>query len=95
MSDLPVRPRTAVDGFGVPELKALLGMDTETLKAFADSVGGHAGALSALKRKLEQVARKAFVRESAPTAAIDRMIDQRSHGPNVGLGVGRSVDSLA
>ncbi|MBK9713636.1 MAG: ATP-binding protein [Kouleothrix sp.] len=84
-----------VDRFKEGWLKALLGMDTETLKAFADSVGGHAGALSALKRKLEQVARKAFVRESAPTAAIDRMIDQLSHGRHVVLEFGRYGDSLS
>lgn len=84
-----------VDRFKDGWLKALLGMDTETLKEFAESVGGHAGALSALKRKLEQVARKGFVRETAPTVAIDRMIDHLSHGRHVVLEFGRYGDSLS
>jgi DNA helicase HerA-like ATPase len=84
-----------VDRFKEGWLKALLAMDTETLKEFAESVGGHAGALSALKRKLEQVARKGFVRETAPTVAIERMIDHLSHGRHVVLEFGRYGDSLS
>src|SRR5215211_2246641 len=84
-----------VDRFKDGWLKALLGMDSETLKEFAESVGGHAGALSALKRKLEQVARKGFVRETAPSVAIERMIDHLSHGRHVVLEFGRYGDSLS
>jgi DNA helicase HerA-like ATPase len=84
-----------VDRFKDGWLKALLAMDAETLKEFAESVGGHAGALSALKRKLEQVARKGFVRETAPTVAIERMIDHLSHGRHVVLEFGRYGDSLS
>jgi DNA helicase HerA-like ATPase len=84
-----------VDRFKDGWLKALLAMDAETLKEFAESVGGHAGALSALKRKLEQVARKGFVRETAATVAIERMIDHLSHGRHVVLEFGRYGDSLS
>lgn len=84
-----------VDHFKEGWLKALLGMDTEALKEFAESAGAHVGALTALKRKLEQVARKAFVRESAPTAAIDRMIEHLAHGRHVVLEFGRHSDALS
>src|SRR5215216_123599 len=61
-----------VDRFKDGWLKALLAMDATTLKEFAESVGGHTGAISALKRKLEQLPRKGFVKETAPTVAIER-----------------------
>src|SRR5262245_35425855 len=54
-----------VDRYKDGWLRALLKMDAEALKEFAESAGGHAGAISALKRKLEQVARKSFVKDSA------------------------------
>jgi len=84
-----------VDRFKEGWLKALLGMDAEALKEFAEGAGGHVGALSALKRKLEQVARKAFVKETAPAATIDRMIDHLAHGRHVVLEFGRYNDALS
>jgi DNA helicase HerA-like ATPase len=84
-----------VDRYKEQWLKTLLKMDAEELKAFADSAGGHAGAISALKRKLEQVARRGFVKETAPTAVIDRMIEHLSRGKHVVLEFGRYNDALS
>ena len=76
-----------VDRFKEGWLKALLAMDTEAIKEFAESVGGHAGAISALKRKLEQVARQGFVKEKA--ASLDDRPDDRPPGarPTCGAGI--------
>ncbi|KAB8142181.1 DUF87 domain-containing protein [Chloroflexia bacterium SDU3-3] len=84
-----------VDRYRDKWLKALLAMSADELKEFAEEAGGHAGAISALKRKLEQVARKEFVRETAPSATIDRMIDALSHGKHVVLEFGRHTDTLS
>lgn len=84
-----------VDRFKEGWLKALLGMDGEMIKDFAEQTGGHAGAISALKRKLEQVARLGFVKEAAGSRAIDRMIDALSHGRHVVLEFGRHSDALS
>jgi DNA helicase HerA-like ATPase len=84
-----------VDRFKNGWLKALLAMDAEAIKEFAESVGGHAGAISALRRKLEQIARQGFVKEQAGTSTIDRMIDHLAHGRHVVLEFGRYRDALA
>ena len=84
-----------VDRFKDGWLKTLLGMNPEELKDFAEASGGHAGALSALKRKLEQLARLSFVKESVSSQAIDRMIDALSHGRHVVLEFGRHSDPLS
>src|SRR6185436_16507499 len=84
-----------VDRYKEGWLKALLNMDAEALKEFAEGAGGHVGALSALKRKLEQVARKGFVREKAAAPALDRMIDALAHGRHVVLEFGRYNDALS
>lgn len=84
-----------VDRFRERWLKALLEMDGEAIKAFAEQAGGHPGAISALKRKLEQVARLSFVKETSNTQAIDRMIDALSHQKHIVLEFGRHSDSLS
>lgn len=84
-----------VDRYKEKWLKTLLSMSADDLKAFAEESGAHAGAISALKRKLEQVARKDFVRDTAPTAVIDRMIDALSHGKHIVFEFGRHADSLS
>ena len=84
-----------VDRFKSGWLKALLAMDAAALKEFAESSGGHTGAISALKRKLEQLPRKGFVKETAPTGVIDRMIDALEHGRHIVLEFGRYRDALA
>jgi len=78
-----------VDRYKEGWLKALLDMDAEAIKEFAETSGGHAGAISALKRKLEQVARLGFVREVADQRVIDRMIDALANGRHIVLEFGR------
>lgn len=84
-----------VDRYKEQWLKTLLKMGAEELRVFAEEAGGHAGAISALKRKLEQVARKGFVRESASTRVIDGMIDTLASGRHVVLEFGRYSDALS
>ena len=84
-----------VDRFKEGWLRSLLAMDAETLNEFAETSGGHAGALSALKRKLEQVARKGFVKETAPAGMLDKMIDYLANGRHVVLEFGRYSDTLS
>ncbi len=84
-----------VDRFRDKWLTSLLAMDTEQLREFAESSGGHAGALSALKRKLEQLPRKGFVKPTVQGAVIDRMIDALSNGRHIVLEFGRYADTLS
>jgi DNA helicase HerA-like ATPase len=84
-----------VDRFKENWLKALLRMGADELRAFAEEAGGHAGAISALKRKLEQIARKEFVRETAPASVLDRLIDALENGRHVVLEFGRHGDVLS
>lgn len=83
------------DRFKQNWLRELLAMDAEALRAFAETSGGHAGALGALKRKLEQVARQGFVREHSGTSAIDRMIESLSAGRHIVLEFGQYRNPLA
>jgi uncharacterized protein len=76
-------------------LKQLLAMDAEQLQAFAEERGAHQGALSALKRKLEQIRRLGFVKESVGNAAVDGMIDALAAGKHVVLEFGQYRSSLA
>jgi DNA helicase HerA-like ATPase len=84
-----------VDRFHDRWLATLLAMDSEAINAFAEQTGAHAGSISALKRKLEQVARLGFVQETAGTQAIDQMIDALAHGHHVILEFGQYRKELA
>jgi DNA helicase HerA-like ATPase len=84
-----------VDRYKDRWLTALLKMSADELRAFAEEAGGHAGAISALKRKLEQIARKEFVRETAPAGVVDRLIDALENGRHVVLEFGRHGDVLS
>jgi hypothetical protein len=86
-----------VDHFKERWLSALLAMDSTTLREFAEQAGAHPGALSALKRKLEQIARQGFVQEKATTSSpvIDRLIEALAHGRHVILEFGRYRSPLA
>ncbi|GAB4111114.1 MAG: DUF87 domain-containing protein [Roseiflexaceae bacterium] len=86
-----------VDRFKEQWLKTLLAMDAEELREFAEGAGGHAGAISALKRKLEQIQRKSFVRTSlgSQNSAIDRLIAALEQGKHIVLEFGRHNDMLS
>jgi hypothetical protein len=83
------------DRFKQNWLRELLAMDGEALKEFAESAGAHAGAISALKRKLGQVKRMGFVREQADFSVVDRMIEALAAGYHVVLTFGRHDSTLA
>ncbi len=76
-------------------LRQLLAMDSEALKEFAESTGAHVGAMSALKRKLSQIQRLAFIRDQADFSVVDRMIDALANGRHVVLEFGRHDSGLA
>ena len=76
-------------------LRELLRMDGAALEAFAHESGAHSGALSALKRKMEGVARLSFVRSEAPANEIDGLIGNLETGKHVVLEFGRHNSTLA
>jgi uncharacterized protein len=75
-------------------LHTLLEMDSGAIQEFAESAGAHAGAISALKRKLARVARLNFVRERADFSSVDRLIDALAAGRHVVLEFGEHDSSL-
>ncbi len=83
------------DRFKKGWLRALLDMDSDGVAAFAESSGAHAGAISALKRKLSQVRRLSFVRDEADFSSIDRLIEALAAGRHVVLEFGANGGSLA
>lgn len=76
-------------------LPTLLKMNSEAINGFAEETGAHAGSISALKRKLERVARLSFVKEKADAKVIDRMIDALAHGYHIVLEFGQHRSELA
>lgn len=82
------------DRFRERWLKALLDMDSAGIEEFAQSSGAHAGAISALKRKLARIARLNFVREHADFSAVDRLIEALAAGRHVVLEFGEHDSSL-
>ncbi len=84
-----------VDHFKGKWMERLRAMSSEELEAFAKNSGAHPGALAALKRKLEQVARLGFVRDQAPVAVIDGLIDALAAGKHVVLEFGQHNSTLA
>jgi hypothetical protein len=84
------------DRFQKNWLRELLKMDGEAIKAFAESAGAHAGAITALKRKLGQVQRMDFVKDQqSDFSVVDRMIDALAAGRHVILEFGRHDSTLA
>lgn len=83
------------DRFKQDWLHELLAMNGETLKQFAESAGAHAGAISALKRKLGQLNRMGFIKEQADFSSVDQLIDALASGGHVVLEFGRHDSSLA
>lgn len=84
-----------VDHFKDKWFERLRAMSSEELDAFAQQSGAHGGALAALKRKLEKVARLPFVRANAPVKSIDGMIDALATGKHVVLEFGQHNSTLA
>ncbi len=82
------------DRFKQHWLRELLDMDGDAIREFADSTGAHAGAISALKRKLARVARLDFIREHADFSSVDRLIDALVAGRHVVLEFGEHSSSL-
>lgn len=83
------------DRFKQGWLRALLEMDTDAVTQFAESSGAHAGAISALKRKLSQIRRLSFVQDEADFSSVDRLIDALEAGRHVVLEFGTNSNSLA
>jgi hypothetical protein len=84
-----------VDRYRQEWMKALLAMSSDDIRAFAESAGAHAGSISALKRKLEQIPRLGFIRQQSQTDAIDRMIEHLARGRHVVLEFGQYRSALA
>ncbi|MFQ3631243.1 helicase HerA domain-containing protein [Roseiflexus sp.] len=84
-----------VDRYRQEWLRTLLGMSSDDIRDFAEQSGAHAGAVSALKRKLDQIPRLGFVRDQAPVDAIDRMIEHLARGRHVILEFGQYRSALA
>jgi hypothetical protein len=82
------------DRFKERWLRELLEMDSDAINAFAESTGAHAGAISALKRKLARVARLNFVVDQADYSAVDRLIDALAAGRHVVLEFGEHDNAL-
>ncbi len=82
------------DRFKERWLRELLDMDSEAIAAFAESTGAHAGAISALKRKLARIARLNFIVDRADFSAVDRLIDALAAGRHVVLEFGEHDSSL-
>jgi DNA helicase HerA-like ATPase len=83
------------DRFKQGWLRALLEMDAAAIAEFAESSGAHAGAISALKRKLSQIRRLSFVQDEADFSSVDRLIDALAAGRHVVLEFGTHSNSLA
>lgn len=84
-----------VDRYRQEWMKQLLAMSSDDIRAFAESAGAHAGSISALKRKLEQIPRLGFIRQQSQTDAIDRMIEHLARGRHVVLEFGQYRSALA
>lgn len=84
-----------VDRFKGDWLRKLLAMDGPALEEFAESSGAHTGALAALKRKMEQVARLGFVRDTAPTDSVKGIIESLAAGKHVVLEFGQHNSTRA
>lgn len=84
-----------VDHFKDKWFERLRSMSSEELDAFAQASGAHGGALTALKRKLEKIARLPFVKAGAAVNSIDGLIDALAKGKHVVLEFGQHNSTLA
>ncbi len=84
-----------VDHFKDKWFERLRAMSSEELDGFAQASGAHGGALAALKRKLEKIARLPFVKSGAPVNSIDGLIDALAKGKHIVLEFGQHNSTLA
>ncbi len=75
-------------------LRELLDMTPEDLNAFAESTGTHYGSLSALKRKLEALRRRGYVRDQTNGSVINQIIDVLMAKQHVVLEFGRFDNTI-
>ncbi|RME11774.1 MAG: ATP-binding protein [Ardenticatenia bacterium] len=69
--------------FGEGWVSAFLALDPEEVKTFADEIGGHAGSLQALHRKLTRLRNKSYVLDNADYNAIDQILRLIENGRHV------------
>ena len=77
--------------FGLDKwLTTFLRYDTADLEELAEEIGGHSGALQALRRKLEALNKLSFLRESAPYDAVEKIMAYLSKGIHVVIEFGNT-----
>ena len=78
-----------VDRYQQGWIKALLDFGPDDLKEFADQSGAHPGALAALKRKLVELRRLAFVHEQKTDSNVEQLLQDLARGRHVVLEFGQ------
>jgi uncharacterized protein len=84
-----------VDKHGDDWIAELLKMDLAALRNFADDSGAHAGALAALRRKLQGVQRLGFVRDRVSDSNVKEILGNLEVGKHVVLEFGEFSDPLS
>jgi DNA helicase HerA-like ATPase len=75
-------------------LRTLLDWTPDELQQFADDTGTHYGSLSALKRKLESLRRREYVRDHVTGSVINTLIDELMAKKHVVLEFGRFDNAI-
>ncbi len=75
-------------------LRTLLDWTPDELQAFAETTGTHYGSLSALKRKLESLRRREYVRDHVNGSVINTLIDELMAKKHVVLEFGRFDNAI-
>ena len=83
-----------VDHYKSEWLRTLLDMSPEALDDFALKTGTHAGSLSALKRKLEALRRRAYVDDASKSSVLTTLIDALMARQHVVLEFGKYDHSI-
>jgi DNA helicase HerA-like ATPase len=78
-----------VDAYRERWIEKLLEMDSDQLREFVERSGAHPGALAALKRKLGEIRRLAFVREHVGDSHLDAMLAHLEQGRHIVLEFGQ------
>ncbi len=83
------------DRFGKTWIKKLLAMDGDELKDFVESSGANYASVSALKRKLLQLARLSYITEENNLSAVNSLIEALLANKNVVVEFGDHRDELS